>query len=322
MFFDNKIIPRRDKKSIWSSFHTNKYQPLLLTLSDQILATSLALIVTMYSQICSMSTSTFSVGAALTYLATSVHLATLTTLGGYFNKHRRQAKVRLCLMTLVFLLFQVAAFMVEMLQETSYDKPAVCGIIGSDADWGEVLWNWLAFFLWTGYTYYKSIMDFVSRRESTHNVHPLLVGICRILYRGRNAQADRQSFGMEEDTRRSLKWGLRCLSLRSRPRRIRETFRIVLSAIFSDFVSSQFGEIGFNVTYMSVGIYMLFSAIFDSDDINSRHLLEAKFGQIMPILLLLVFAFNIMEATGAYRPDSTSAFLATFSPHACFGTND
>lgn len=94
-----------------------RYEALVLTLSDQTLVASIALFVSTYSQICSVSSFTFRISISFSFFAANTHTLTLIALKEYFARHQTQAKIRLGSMFLSTIL-QIAS----ILSTESYRK--------------------------------------------------------------------------------------------------------------------------------------------------------------------------------------------------------
>lgn len=86
-------------------------QRFMLVLSDQQLVTGIAVLVAAYARICAISHFSFDVALNLSWLSCTAHLATLTVLRGYFDKHKAVRNWRVGAMVVLFALLVPALAM-------------------------------------------------------------------------------------------------------------------------------------------------------------------------------------------------------------------
>jgi hypothetical protein len=104
----------------------------ILALSDQQLATGLAILIAAIANQCTLSPPEFRVAFSLAWFSTTTHLATLVSLQQYFRKNKTLRNVRVFgILTFMVLFFY--CFVVVLLMENSPDNiaPVQCHVQGS-----------------------------------------------------------------------------------------------------------------------------------------------------------------------------------------------
>ncbi|KAI1511590.1 hypothetical protein Ptr86124_009234 [Pyrenophora tritici-repentis] len=104
----------------------------ILSLSDQQLATGLAILIAAVTNQCTLTPPDFRVAFALAWFSTTTHLATLDSLRQYFVQHAMLRNVRIIGM-LAFMALFLYSFLVVLLMENSPDSlvPVQCHVQGS-----------------------------------------------------------------------------------------------------------------------------------------------------------------------------------------------
>lgn len=284
----------------WTWMRMVRYEALLLTISDQVLVASFVILVAMYAQICSISNLTFSVAITLSYFATSVHALTITALKGYFAGHHTQAKIRLGSMVFTTI-FQIASVFLLKITEQSYlSNHVVCDIKDPNVDWAYTMWSSLAESWFISYGLYNAMFSIWEPHSQYRPVNAWVLGLLRLSYRDENCRVDRAELVSQEGQRLGRSRARHIHKLQQHPDAILTKLRIIVPAIAIDFSTSTFwtisGSVFFTLWTTETFVEILFYGRYESIDVES--LLEPKFGQLLPILLLLVFVFSFMEASG------------------------
>ncbi|KAH7251982.1 hypothetical protein BKA59DRAFT_525338 [Fusarium tricinctum] len=245
------------------------YQSLLLALSDQMLAVGLCYLIAMYAQVCRVSLYSFFIGAQLGYLSSTVHLCTLLVLKSYFRKHPKQALLRSGLMVL-FLGLLMSALMLEFITLSEpRDRLFLCGLhqpilprvktIGIRCFSISVM---LAFVYWNAFRSIK--LDSSLRYEQGHSVSRN--AILRRIFSSEKGRADLQTF-LEKDEEERRRRTQKNVAIMERRPGFWKAFSIITVPI--------------------IGLFY--------QGVDTKPLLMTSFGQIMPMLLLLVIALTAVE---------------------------
>ncbi|KZL66064.1 hypothetical protein CI238_06248 [Colletotrichum incanum] len=309
MEIDKRILGRLERqRSILASIRKTKYRQILLGLSDQLLVTSIGILVAIYVQICTMSLLCFNVGAELAFLASGVHMNCLVALGSYFEEHKRQARVRIYLMVFLLLFILVTNFFVYITWYNSERRTIACAIRHFKTDWPYLFVAWLALCWWVSAGFRKSINQLRDARSEFPRVHSLVHSILSIMYKSEESRRDLEAWNERETQKIRSKYRQKCRILRQRSPRPpwRITAPIIASAIVDDFWQSIIFITIWNLSYTVTGMYGLVGILVDAR-IDYKPLLEPKFGQILPLIMLLVLLFNIMEASGSLTETETQS---------------
>ena len=108
------------------------FDRFILSLSDQQLATGLAILIAAIANQCTLSPPEFRIAFSLAWFSTTTHLATLDSLRHYFTKHKTLRNVRVFGM-LTFMVLFLYCFIVVLVMENSPDNivPVQCHVQGS-----------------------------------------------------------------------------------------------------------------------------------------------------------------------------------------------
>ncbi|KAL7776356.1 hypothetical protein CFE70_006772 [Pyrenophora teres f. teres 0-1] len=123
-------LSRREREEALNNF--------ILSLSDQQLATGLAILIAAVTNQCTLTPPDFRVAFALAWFSTTTHLATLDSLRQYFVQHAMLRNVRIIGM-LAFMALFLYSFLVVLLMENSPDSlvPVQCHVQGSVKLYGD-----------------------------------------------------------------------------------------------------------------------------------------------------------------------------------------
>ncbi|GKT97972.1 hypothetical protein FLAG1_00026 [Fusarium langsethiae] len=272
------------------------YQSLLLSLSDQMLAVGLCYLIAMYVQICNVSLYSFHIGAQLGYLSSCVHLCTLLVLKSYFRKHPKQAILRGALMML-FMGLLAATLILDLitLLEPS-ERLFVCGLhnpilprqgIPALGSFGIAVL--LAVVYWNAF---RSIKLDTSLSSGVEN-RALKKILLRWIYSGRQGQTNLQTYferredKIQRDNRKNA-------TILEHQARFWKAFSIVVPPVIGEMFGSVLSELLIAICSFCVAIYTLVDGLFYKG-VDTKELFTASFGQIMPMLLLIVIALTAVE---------------------------
>ncbi|KAL5599851.1 hypothetical protein FOVSG1_007663 [Fusarium oxysporum f. sp. vasinfectum] len=272
------------------------YQSLLLALSDQMLAVGLCYLIAMYAQVCKVSLYSFYIGAQLGYLSSTVHLCTLLVLKSYFRNHPKQALLRGGLMML-FLGLLVATLILEFITLSEpRDRLFLCGLhypvlprLGSMGVRCFSIAVMLVFVYWNAFRSIK--LDNSLRYELENNTSKNT--ILRWIYSGGQRKVDFQKYLGHEEKDKRQRNRKKAAILEQSPEFL-ETFTMVTPLIVAEMAASVLFELLVAIFSFSIALYTLVIGVF-YQGADVKPLLTASFGQIMPMLLLIVIALTAVE---------------------------
>ncbi|KAH6978351.1 hypothetical protein EDB82DRAFT_504422 [Fusarium venenatum] len=240
------------------------YQSLLLALSDQMLAVGLCYLIAMYVQVCKVSLYSFHIGAQLGYLSSSVHLCTLLVLKSYFKKHPKQAILRGAIMML-FMGLLVATLILDL---TTLLEPSkrlfVCGLHNP-----------------------------ISPRLGIPALRALKNIILGWIYQGHQGQVDLQTY-LERRKDKIQRINRRNVAILEHQANFWKAFSIVVPPVVGEIFGSVLSELIIAICSFCVAIYTLVNGLFYRN-VDTKELFTVSFGQIMPMLLLIVIALTVVE---------------------------
>ncbi|KAL6924867.1 hypothetical protein FSHL1_002115 [Fusarium sambucinum] len=272
------------------------YQSLLLALSDQMLAVGLCYLIAMYVQVCKVSLYSFHIGAQLGYLSSSVHLCTLLVLKSYFKKHPKQAILRGAIMIL-FMGLLVATLILDL---TTLLEPSkrlfVCGLhhpisprLGIPALRSFGIAVLMVFVYWNAF---RSIKLDTSLSYSVENraFKNIILGW---IYQGHQGQADLQTY-LERRKDKIQRNNRRNVAILEHQAKFWKAFSIVVPSVAGEIFGSVLSELIIAICSFCVAIYTLVNGLFYRN-VDTKELFTVSFGQIMPMLLLIVIALTAVE---------------------------
>ncbi|KAF5232737.1 hypothetical protein FAUST_8574 [Fusarium austroamericanum] len=240
------------------------YQSLLLALSDQMLAVGLCYLIATYVQVCKVSLYSFHIGAQLGYLSSCVHLCTLLVLKSYFKKHPKQAILRGALMMIFMgLLASTLALDIITLSEPRA-RLFVCGLHNPTRNRLERPEN-------------RALTNIVLRR----------------IYSSHQGQADLQIYFERREDKVQCDNRKNATMLEQQAKSWK-AFSIVIPPVIGEMFGSVLSELLIAICSFCVAIYSLVTGLF-YQGVDTKELFTASFGQIMPMLLLIVIALTAIE---------------------------
>ncbi|KAK0669199.1 hypothetical protein QBC41DRAFT_356042 [Cercophora samala] len=287
--------------SAWATAsEVSGYQNFILLVNDQMLLTGLGLTIAIYSQICSISMFSFHVACNLAYLCSTVHLATLTVLRVPFKESTRaQRNLRVSLMIL-----------------------GLTGILVS---------KFLQYSTWC-VNYYQSIVTDVAPRQPVPNSNapekPISSWVLAALkklhnYPGAQGDIDTSLDEMQEKNRAScLKRLASLITTINQSRSGQIPGARLLRAVFVNVGFDVLIELQNSIVY-DLFLCTFWFALAITDLINSlkhggadiKPLLEWKFGQVLPIILLLSYALTALGIEPSSRKTKKNLAVVDKSPN-------
>jgi hypothetical protein len=272
------------------------YQSLLLALSDQMLAIGLCYLIAMYAQVCKVSLYSFYIGAQLGYLSSSVHLCTLLVLKSYFKKHPKQAILRGALMMLFMGLLAATLTLEFITLSEPRDRLFICGLHNPTRPRLALLvprsFGVAVLLIFVYWNAFRSIKLDVSLSYSVEN-RALNDIVLRWIYSGHQGQADLQNYferrgdKIQRDNRKSA-------TILEHQAKFWKALSIVVPPVAGEMFGSVLSELLIAICSFCVAIYTLVVGLF-YQGVDTQELLTASFGQILPMLLLIVIALTAME---------------------------
>ncbi|RBR06937.1 uncharacterized protein FIESC28_10880 [Fusarium coffeatum] len=272
------------------------YQSLLLALSDQMLAVGLCYLIAMYAQVCSVSNFSFYIGAQLAYLSSGVHLCTLLVLKSYFRKHPKQAILRGALMVLLMGLLG-ATFILQFLTVSEpRDMLFLCGLhyptqprLNYVVPRSFGIAVLLIFVYWNAFRSIRldNSLRYTMESRASKNI------ILRWIYSGHQGQSDLQTFSerRQDKIRRDNRKNATILEQQDS---FWKALHIVVPPVLTEIVGSVLLELLIAICTFCVALYTLVIGLF-YQGVDTKPLFSATFGQILPMLLLIVIALTALE---------------------------
>ncbi|KAK1990481.1 hypothetical protein LX36DRAFT_620653 [Colletotrichum falcatum] len=300
MEIDKRILERLERqRSVLAFIRSMEYRQIILGLSDQLLVTSIGILIAVYVQTCSMSLLCFQVGEALAYLASGVHMNCLMALGSYFEEHRRQARGRIWLMVFLLVFILVTNSLTYLTYYNSQRRTIACAIRHFKTDWPYLFVAWLAVSWWIASGFLNSICHLRNARSDFPAVYSMVHWALGVVYRDGVSRRELEAWNDDERQKTRMKYSRRCRRLRQRSPKLpwRVTAPIVAWSIVGDFWRSLILNIFVNLSFTVTGLYFLVGILVTAS-IDYKALLEPKFGQVLPLVMLVVLLLNITEASG------------------------
>ncbi|KAK3690430.1 hypothetical protein B0T22DRAFT_378487 [Podospora appendiculata] len=278
------------------------YQIFLLALSDQLLVTGVGLLISLYSQMCSLSAFSFNVVVNVVFLCQTVHLVTLTALRAHFIRNPKPAKLRVWILLVFLVLLYVTIFLQYITATYDSYHLAACEIRYFQENLGFAVWDWGTWAWATFISYYSSI----TRHLFPTGPDSWTMALLSVLFAGPHSHqvlgdflAEEKRKGLEKNAEKHQ--ALVTLTQNTGPGKsfrlhILGRFILVLGPeILGELIASMAYELADALFWYGWGTYWLVDVLFfNNPDLSP--LLEMKFGQVMPLILLLVYAIAAAEA--------------------------
>ncbi|KDN60783.1 hypothetical protein CSUB01_08028 [Colletotrichum sublineola] len=247
-----------------------------------------------------MSLLCFYFAAQLAFLSSSVHMNCLVALEPYFEEHPRQARVRIWLMAFLLILILTTDFIIYFTYYNSEEETIACAIRHYQTDWPYHFVTWLAVCWWVISGFRMSMYQLRTARSEFPYVFSLAYWALNAVCRDWASRRELEAWNEGEMQKIRGEYRRRCHLLQKRSSKPpwRVTAPIVARAIVSDVWQSLIFMAFWNLSYVVIGLYFI-GAILSSPNIDYTQLLEPNFGQVLPLIMLIVLPFNIMEASGS-----------------------
>lgn len=269
------------------------------------LVIGIALLITIYAQICDITAFTFQMANDLVFFCSTAYLATLTALRMHFKHNKWQRRLRVSLMAF-HLVFLLSSTFIQYLTWT-HDPGTleVCVIDDYEDELGSTILDWLALVLFLVWSYHECLTaDLRSDRlygEEEHR-YPLALSLEARFSRDPHFKDYLEAYVHEEKLRRLGKWQNLQMLLRGTPsgypKPLYKFFKMLQIAgpdIWKEVASSLFTDVLTTVIWFGLAIlYLVRHLQFEEVDLSP--LMEWKFGQAIPAILLIVYAINAVES--------------------------
>lgn len=299
------LFKRREvRRTIADDDALSPYQAFLLAMSDQALMTGIGSLIALYAQMCNgLSMFSFQVGVSLSRFCAGIHFNTLTALRVYFRYNRKQAVARIVLM-IVFLIISIPSVSLQIiLSGWSPYRTAACGIrMTTEPHVQESSLEWITLSLYLTYQSFTNMM-YMRPRTAEEQVHrearrsPI---ISLIVWLSRNTEfrkdvelalVQRQADITELKHKAAKKirncstgWDVLAPML---PYLLRDTFDSLALEIFT------------NCFWFALSVKEVVDQL--NVDVDLAPLLSWKYGQLMPMILMLAYILTAVEAvTGKF----------------------
>lgn len=290
---------RKPRREIADDGALSPYQAFLLAMSDQALMTGIGSLIALYAQICNgLSMFSFQVGVSLARFCAATHFNTLTALRVYFRHNRKQAVARIILMV-VFLIISIPSVSLQIiLSYRSPNRPAACGIrmlTGSDVHNESLEWVTLSMYL--AYQSFTNMM-YLRPRTAEEQVQqearrsPIISLMVWLPWSQKFRQDVESALILRQFdiTGRKYKAAKRIRNCSTGGAALANMLPCLLRDTFDSLVL----EISTNYFWFSLSVYEVVERLDVGVDLAP--LLSWKYGQLMPMILMLAYILTAIEA--------------------------
>ncbi|KAF0321597.1 hypothetical protein GQ607_011110 [Colletotrichum asianum] len=295
---DKTILRRiRPSPSRYRLLYKLQYQQIILPLSDQLLITTLGLMIALYSQICTMSVFTFDVGLNLAWVSAGVHMDCLVALSKYFHEHKTQANFRTFSMVLLLVFLLVTELCSYIMWENGWFQVASCALhfpLPTNTALNRAAW--LAMCYWVSGGYYDSIVQLRNATEVFTPAYTTVIRLTRLFCRSPERRKAFEALERKERARVRYEYDRSRGKLKEAHLLWWEKWWIALPVLLDDVSESVCWAIYTNVSFT---VYNMFNLIrvLKADEVDASPLKEPKFGQIMPLIMPLIIVLGVFEAS-------------------------
>lgn len=283
----------------------SSYQSFILGLSDQSLVTGISSLIALYAQMCNgLSLFSFQVGISLAIFCASTHFNTFAALRIYFNHNRKQAMTRVCFLVIFLMLALPGIALQDIMYSWDPQISAACSIKWITAHDVRSL-SWISLTVYMAYQYYDGIM-YVKPRTAEETVHQAtrhspFIRIIRWLPWSAPVQEyfDLALVHLQKDIMSQNEDAVKILRAMPNPQqsRLRRTSKIwttMLPYLWRDMADSLIVENFTNLFWFGTAIWGVVQQL--QVDVDIGPLLSWKYGQWMPVLLILAYIPAAVEA--------------------------
>ncbi|GKT42635.1 uncharacterized protein ColSpa_02816 [Colletotrichum spaethianum] len=246
-----------------------------------------------------MSYLSFSIGSSLALLTYGVHMDSLVALGSYFEEHRTQARVRIVVMALLLCFILGTELLLRINGNTERETVIGCAIRYESSADPYIISVWLALSWWFASGFRSATSQLRAARSEFPRTHTLVHWLVIVVHRGAESTSDLEYWALRETLSIRHEYTRRHnILLQSSPKLpFRITAPIIASAMIDDIWQSLIITIILNLGFTIFAMNALIINVV-TEGVNYKALLEPKFGQVLPLVLLFGFFLTIMEANG------------------------
>lgn len=296
------FLGRKRQQDILDDDSLTSHQTFLLAISDQSLITGVGSLIALYAQMCNgLSTFSFQLGLSLAMFCAGIHLNTLSALQIYLRNYRKQAFTRIILMV-IFLIFILPSIVLQFASYTcgTHQLTACCIRTTTAGDLETDILTWIALVVLMLYQYYHGILGLrpltlteriQGERYSaftlvmTSNWIPWTAAMRKDIKsalerrREENDQADKQVLDILGS------------HIQHPPLKL---LRILVLYVWDDTFNSLVADT-FSNQFWFVSTMIDIVSQFREENIDFGPLLSWNYGQVVPLLLLLVYLLTFLE---------------------------
>lgn len=297
------FLGRKRHEAILDDDPLPSHQAFLLAISDQSLVTGVGSLIALYAQMCNdLSTFSFQLGLNLAMFCAGIHLNTLTALQIYLRNYRKQAVTRIILMV-IFLILNLPSIVLQYVSYTCgpHQLTACCIRTTQTADLRLNSLTWIAVVVLLVYQYYRGIIGLrpltlnekiQGERYSsspfelvmTSNWIPWTANMRQDV---KSAQEQRRKENNRADEQALKFFGSRVQHPRWK------LLRVMAPYVWGDTFDSLLVDT-FSNNFWFVSTIIDIREQF-RENINIGPLLSWKYGQVVPVLLLLLYLLTFVE---------------------------
>jgi hypothetical protein len=299
-----KFLRRKQHEDISNSDPLSTHQAFLLALSDQSLVTGIGSLIALYAQMCNgLSTFSFQLGIHLALFCAGVHLNTLMALQVYLRNNPKQAMARALLMVIFLILILPSIALRHVSYWCFARKSAACCIRTAGFESLELgsinCLDWIGLVVLMIHQYYCCILDLrpraVSHRLQEQPRHAPIPFINTWIPWAAVIKADVASARLrrQEKAHKAGTHAARRLWSESRHPQL-HLLRIMAPYVWHDTFDSLIAVIFCNSFWFISSMADTWNQL--NGDVDIEPLLSWKYGQVMPVLSLLVYLLVFLEA--------------------------
>lgn len=256
---------------------------------------------------CKLSVFSFQVGLRLICIASTVHLATLAVLKPHFLEHQRQAIARCGLMVLFLVLYFVTVVREARTQDYGIDSSFICTSEEQPSSTTEA--SSATIILGALLAYLNAIRSIKPHKNKftptfwTTGVLKVICSICSDI-----ARVDVKTYLLQKRTKATFVEQSKIHALRQKPNLFKVVY-IIVPILLWEIVDSIFFELLLATAWFGYYVHHL-SLLLRTEEVDIKKIMSLGFGQIMPVLLLLVFAVTALEVGSESSPSTQSSFFS------------
>lgn len=294
------LFKRREvRKTIADDDALSPYQAFLLAMSDQALLTGIGSLIALYAQMCNgLSLFSFQVGVSLAQFCAGIHFNTLTALRVYFRHNRKQAVIRIALMV-VFLIISLPSLTLQTIL-TGWNPylSAACGIrMLTYPDVQYRLLEWITLCMFLTYTSFIDMM-YIEPHTAEEQINrearrsPVISLMLWLPWSKKFRQDVKLALVQHQADIAGLKFKA-AQKIRDSST-ARDALAAMLPYLWRDTSGSLVLEILTNYFWFALSVKEVVDQLKVGVDLSS--LLSWKYGQLMPMILMLAYILTALEA--------------------------